>query len=94
VHGDLPTSRAVDRECERDSDAGDERCEREGDHLSWRVAEQQDGDADAERAGPHLSRLPRRHHLAPAHADGTVPFEDYLAAHPDPWATSYRGKRS
>lgn len=32
-------------------------------------------------------------HLAPDHAEGTVTFEDYLAAHPDPWATSYRGKR-
>ncbi|MFD1150634.1 SDR family oxidoreductase [Saccharothrix hoggarensis] len=29
-------------------------------------------------------------HLAPDHADGTVTFEDYLAAHPDPSATSYR----
>jgi uncharacterized protein YbjT (DUF2867 family) len=33
-------------------------------------------------------------HLAPEHADGTVTFEDYLAAHPAPWATTYRGKRS
>ncbi|WP_158848761.1 SDR family oxidoreductase [Saccharothrix deserti] len=32
-------------------------------------------------------------HLAPDHASGTVTFEDYLAAHPDPSAVSYRGKR-
>lgn len=33
-------------------------------------------------------------HLAPDHAVGTVTFEDYLAAHPAPTSTSYRGKRS
>lgn len=32
-------------------------------------------------------------HLAPEHATGTITFADYLAAHPDPRAGSYRARR-
>jgi uncharacterized protein YbjT (DUF2867 family) len=32
-------------------------------------------------------------HLAPQQAVGTITFEDYLAAHPDPLTTSYQGPR-
>jgi uncharacterized protein YbjT (DUF2867 family) len=32
-------------------------------------------------------------HLAPEHATGTITFADYLAAHPNPRAGSYRGPR-
>lgn len=32
-------------------------------------------------------------HLAPERSVGTITFEDYLAAHPDPLVRSYRGRR-